>query len=861
MRAELATVAEMGSRALDAYFNQLEQSMKWLVDDLRVDGLSIGAEQTQLELSIFRGEITEKLRRFKSSHPEMINVTAMHANGVIIATLTAAVNNLLISSFADESSFKAFSQEPKRKFDIGQPTFGRIAKQWIVPVRYRISDAEGDVRYILSGTLPIDFLKSFWKDAPIAGAATLGLLRDDGFLLGRSANIVSGDAGEDYQQQTNRALIDYIRQNEAPSNGSVQGFNRKGIETHWTFKRLSSHPLTFYVQIPARRIFATWWPKVQVSFILSAFMLLGVVGVYFISARRQTAYESSLQLELLNSKRTAQERDIAMSSMVQGLCLFDAKQRLILCNRQYAKIYGLSEEQIRPGTTLREILKHRVATGNAPDDNERYIEERIATVAAAKPSETIHRLRDGRYIAVMHQPTADGGWVTTHADITDRKKSEAKVEHMARHDALTGLGNRVTLTEGIEEASARFRQRGETFSLLMLDLDQFKQVNDMMGHAAGDTLLQDVASRLRGCLRETDGLARLGGDEFAIIQAGDANQREASVTLADRIISELARPFRLRDNEIHIGASVGIALAPEHSSSADDLLKMADMALYSAKGSGRNCCRVFSAELTDAMSRRHELERDLRRAVEHDELILHYQPIIDAKTHKMCGAEALIRWQHPTKGMIRPDQFIPLAEDTGLIVPIGQWVLHTACKEAMGWPAEMKVAVNLSAKQFSDKNLADVVMYVLADTGLSPERLEIEITETALIESAPSVLPILRQFKNLGISVALDDFGTGYSSLSQLTIFPFDKIKIDKSFTQKMTQRADCAAIISATMTLAHSLNKQTTAEGVETADQYRLLRLAGVTSLQGYLFKRPGPASELDFDRVYGYLELENVA
>ncbi len=302
-------------------------------------------------------------------------------------------------------------------------------------------------------------------------------------------------------------------------------------------------------------------------------------------------------------------------------------------------------------------------------------------------------------------------------------------------------------------------------------------------------------------------------------------------------------------------------MAPEHATDADNLLKMADMALYCAKSAGRNGYRFFDPEMSAAASTRQELENELRRAIQQDELELHYQPIIDTKTRKICGAEALIRWRHPTKGMIFPDQFIPLAEETGLITQIGEWVLHTACTEAATWPEGVKVAVNLSPVQFRKTNLPDVVMYALAQSGLPPERLELEITETALIESAAECLPALRQFKNLGIAVALDDFGTGYSSLSQLTMFPFDKIKIDKSFTQNMTKRADCAAIISATLTLAQSLDIATTAEGVETADQYRLLRLAGVTSLQGYLFKRPGPASEIDFDSVYNCPEMEDAA
>jgi diguanylate cyclase (GGDEF)-like protein len=432
---------------------------------------------------------------------------------------------------------------------------------------------------------------------------------------------------------------------------------------------------------------------------------------------------------------------------------------------------------------------------------------------------------------------------------------------MAHHDALTGLANRSSLVQRIEDAAARQRRQGDPFSILLLDLDRFKQVNDTLGHAAGDSLLREVATRLKTFLRETDVLARLGGDEFANIQPGEIIQREAAIALAGRIFELLAKPFDIDGNEVIIGTSIGIVLAPEHAADPDSLLKMADMALYRAKSAGRNGYCFFDPGMIKTASARHELESELRRALQQDEFELHYQPIVDTKTRKICGAEALIRSRHPTKGMIFPDRFIPLAEETGLITQIGEWVLHTACSDAASWPSGVKVAVNLSAVQFRKSNLVDVVMYALAKSGLPPERLELEITETALIESATECLPALRVFKNLGITVALDDFGTGYSSLSHLTIFPFDKIKIDKSFTQNMTKRTDCAAIISATLTLAQSLKIATTAEGVETKEQYQLLRLAGVTSLQGYLFKRPGPAFEIDFDSVYGKLEMEDAA
>lgn len=446
-------------------------------------------------------------------------------------------------------------------------------------------------------------------------------------------------------------------------------------------------------------------------------------------------------------------------------------------------------------------------------------------------------------------------------DITERRISEQQIKFMAHHDALTGLLNRTSIIETIDEAAARLRGGGAPFSVLMLDLDRFKQVNDTLGHSAGDALLREAATRLKVSLRENDIIARLGGDEFAVVQTNEDNQREAAHALANRIAEIIAAPFIIDGNEVNIATSIGISLAPEHATNPDDLLKMADLALYSAKSAGRSQSYFFNPEMSEVANARQELESELRQAILHDELELHYQPIVDTETRKIRAAEALIRWQHPVRGTILPDRFIPLAEETGLIAQIGEWVLQAACRDAACWPPEVAVSVNLSAIQFYKSNLSDVVMYALAESGLPPERLELEITETALIERGTECLPALRQFKNLGISIALDDFGTGYSSLSQLIVFPFDKIKIDKTFIQNITKRSECTAIISAAHTLAQNLDMAVTAEGVETIEQFQLLRLMGITSLQGYLFKGPGPVTELDFNKIYGDRELEDVA
>jgi diguanylate cyclase (GGDEF)-like protein/PAS domain S-box-containing protein len=449
--------------------------------------------------------------------------------------------------------------------------------------------------------------------------------------------------------------------------------------------------------------------------------------------------------------------------------------------------------------------------------------------------------------------------LVTMIDVTKRQQFEARISHMAHHDAMTGLANRPLLQLNINDALVQVRYGGH-IALFCIDLDRFKEVNDSLGHALGDELLRAVSERLRGCVRKGDTVARLGGDEFAIIQCGISGPGDAS-ELADRILEAISEPFEIRGHVVKVAASIGIALAPDHAGDAETILKAADVALYQAKSAGRDGYCFFDKEMSESARARRELTGELRHAILNSELELHYQPIIDANTGRICSAEALVRWRHPTKGMIFPDRFIPLAEETGMITQIGEWVLRTACIDAAAWPSGVKVAVNLSARQFSSDNLANVVMYALAESELPPERLELEITETSLIESADECLRTLGQLKNLGITIALDDFGTGYSSFSQLTMFPFDKIKIDKYFTQNMTKRSDCAAIVQATLVLAQGLDMQTTAEGVETIEQYRLLRLAGATSLQGYLFKRPCPLSEIDFEEVYGGDRIEDAA
>jgi diguanylate cyclase (GGDEF)-like protein len=420
------------------------------------------------------------------------------------------------------------------------------------------------------------------------------------------------------------------------------------------------------------------------------------------------------------------------------------------------------------------------------------------------------------------------------------------VLELAQTDILTGLPNRAFFLEQLNEAASHEQWNRGAFSILMLDLDRFKNVNDSLGHAAGDELLRQVAVRLKSALRATDVLARLGGDEFAIIQAGCPDQRAGSIDLATRISKLIAEPFQLPGHQVEIGTSIGIAFSPEHGDDQEQLLKKADLALYRSKSAGRNCFTLYDEAMSAELEARSTLEGDLRYAIASCQFEVHYQPFFDVQTGGRRGLEALVRWRHPVKGLIPPDQFIPLAEETGLIVPLGEWIIRQACDDATSWLADTRVAVNLSPVQFKQAELFDIIESALQKSGLPPERLEIELTESVLLERAAENHAFMEKLRSIGVSLALDDFGTGYSSLSCLTEFPFDKIKIDKSFIGNLSKRHTSTAIISSIVTLARGLGMSVTAEGVETTEQLERLKTLGVNFAQGYLLGRPVPIGEL---------------
>ena len=533
----------------------------------------------------------------------------------------------------------------------------------------------------------------------------------------------------------------------------------------------------------------------------------------------------------------------AIENMSQGLSMFDGAARLIVCNQRFGEIYDLPAPLVQRGATLEEILTHMAGSGFHVAEGIGFADLLQRGLTSAEAFATTVRAGDDRAIQIVGQPMGDGGFVATHEDVTERKRAEARIAHMAHHDALTGLPNRLLFREKLEEALGH-AMHGAHSHVLCLDLDHFKDVNDALGHPVGDKLLQQVSTRLKQSIDSADTVARLGGDEFAIIQRG-AELRQSS-ELAQCLIETLSAPYDIDGHQVVIGCSVGIAIAPNDGDDPVALLKAADLALYRAKTNGRGTFQFYEAEMDARLQARRVLELDLRNALANEEFEVYYQPQINLDRNRISGFEALLRWNHPERGIVSPAVFIPVAEEIGLIGRIGAWVLKAACSEAMTWPDDIKVAVNLSPAQFKSRTLILDVTSALGVSGLRASRLELEITESVMLQDTEAVLMTLRQIQDLGVRISMDDFGTGYSSLSYLRKFPFDKIKIDQSFVRDLSERADSAAIVKAVATMSASLGMDTTAEGVETLEQLERVRLEGCTEVQGYFYSKPRPAREV---------------
>jgi diguanylate cyclase (GGDEF)-like protein len=716
---------------------------------------------------------------------------------------------------------------------IGAPIIQRTTGQQAIQVSRRLRAPDGSFAGILSAQLDPAFVEQFSRTLNLGPGSNISLRGSDG-VLRASYGFVEPPA------HSTPIMVNAIA--HAPE-GYVWGEGQAdGVRRLVSYRTVSGYPLVITVGEAEAHIFESANRQGLIYFGIA--MMLTALTAFFIAAivQRQST------LERLNTRLSTLNRhfDAALGHMSQGISMYDGDHRLVMWNDRFVQLYGFPPGLVTLGRPFKELFDHLVASGNIKEAPDRYTAMRAERLATEKIFSAQHMLADGRTISVINHAMANGGWVSTHEDITDRKNSEIRIEQLAHFDGLTGLANRNLFKERLDAALARHRRLGTEFAVFLLDLDRFKSVNDTLGHQAGDKLLKGVAGRIKATCSDADVAARLGGDEFAVISmSADGNLPHRVGALAARLIEAISAPDEIDGHPVVVGCSIGIALVPAHGERIDEILRNADLALYRSKSEGRNCFQIYSEQMKAEADRRSALEIDLREAIWGDQLDVHYQPVVDIVSRRVVSVEALARWHHPTRGPISPAEFIPVAEQTGLIVELGNWIMLQACRDATHMPPNIKVAVNLSPVQFAKSNIVEWASYALADSGLPAERLEFEITEGVLMEDTERNLNSLRELKQIGISIALDDFGVGYSSLAYLTKFPFDKVKIDKSFIDAL-DRTETSAVISSIVELANSLNLAILAEGIETEEQRKRVRSLGIKFGQGFLFAEPVPLDRL---------------
>jgi len=820
-RDNLESSVRLLARHFDREFADFAVLQKSIIAELESHGIE-SPEMFRSEMGTLA--MHEVLRTKASGWSDIAGANVFDASGVLInSSKRWPVADVSVS---DRSYFNKLKNDPALQEEV-EVVPGRFGTGPAIVLARRVSGPHGEFLGIVTRAIAPEQIESFFASTGLGEDSSVAMYHQSGQLLARIPH-VDAMIGQNYRVGSAEQKAVFERTAVATKLTSpIDGKDRIVAS-----RLLSGEPLVIIATKSLDAALATWRTQTK-FFVTVAVLSIGLLVLTLFLIFRQVTNRVSLEKQRL---------DTAMNTMTQGLLMFDQDERLIVCNRRYIDMYGLSTAVVKPGVDFRDVIQHRADTGSFDGDVDAYCDGILASVG--QTHSTIVETSDGRLIEIKNQPSAAGGWLATHDDVTERIRADERIAHMAHYDALTDLPNRVLMRGHLERRVAELNH-GKPFAILYIDVDEFKGVNDSLGHEVGDELLRQVASRLRACVSGNDLVARLGGDEFAIIKAGTCDQAELSA-LAEQILASLRMPVDCKGQEITTDASIGIAIAPDHGDVIDDLLKRADLAMYAAKSEGRGTFRIFVGEYDAKARQRRQLELDLRQALARREFEVHYQPLVDLSANVVTGCEALLRWHHPERGMVSPADFIPVAEDTGLIGEIGEWVLRQACTEAASWPGDIHIAVNVSPVQFRSKTLALKVAAALAESGLSPERLELEITETVLIRDDEEALTILQQLRELGVRIALDDFGTGYSSLSYLHRFPFDKIKIDRSFISDIGQSEDSSPIVQAVVHMAAARHMATTAEGVETEAQREVLRQLGCSQMQGWLFSPAVPAAKL---------------